>query len=211
MESVVDLLGREEGKTLEFKRDLSSPDKVLRTMVAFANGGGGILVIGVSDGERRVIGLADPRLEEERLANLVSNGIKYNQSATPCVEIGTTAHADEGQAGPGSPGQFLTLYVKDNGIGIDPRQHERIFQLFRRLHSQDEYEGTGVGLAICNKITQAHGGRIWVESTLGLGATFFVTLPRAASTHLKADVAKDSGNASGLLNGLHQGKGGSDV
>jgi len=124
-----------------------------------------------------VILLGDRRRLLQLLANLVSNGIKYNASANPCVEIGTIAPADDRQSEPGSPGPWLTLFVRDNGIGIDPRHHQRIFKLFRRLHSQEEYEGTGVGLAICAKIAQAHGGRIWVESAPGAGATFFVTLP----------------------------------
>jgi PAS domain S-box-containing protein len=113
------------------------------------------------------------------LANLISNGIKYNKSPNPWVEI----KAVEG-AGVGSPGLVpdvnsltdVTIAISDNGIGIEPRFHSTIFQLFRRLHTHDEYEGTGVGLAICSKIVLAHGGRIWVESALGEGATFFVRL-----------------------------------
>lgn len=144
------------------------------------------------------------------LANLVSNGIKYNGSAIPCVQIGTIAPADEGPTDSGSPGSWLTVFVRDNGIGIDPRHHQRIFQLFRRLHSQEEYEGTGVGLAICVKIAQAHGGRIWVESAPAAGATFFVTLPRATATPAKSDLPDDSADSSGLRGGLPVGSGGSD-
>ncbi len=104
------------------------------------------------------------------LANLVGNGLKYNRSERPSVRI-----AAEG----GDPGPMITLSVRDNGIGIEPQFHAKVFQLFRRLHTREEYEGTGAGLAICQKIANAHGGRIWVESRGEGGSTFFVTLPRS--------------------------------
>ena len=102
------------------------------------------------------------------LANLVGNGLKYNRRPDPRVVIGAKGDED---------GRRVTLSVRDNGIGIEPQFHAKIFQLFRRLHAREEYEGTGAGLAICQKIVQAHGGRIWVESEPDKGSTFHVTLP----------------------------------
>lgn len=105
----------------------------------------------------------------ELLSNLISNGWKYNRSERPWVEVA----GERDEADPG----LVKIRVRDNGIGVDPRFYERIFQLFGRLHPREEYEGTGAGLAICKKIAEAHGGRIWVESELGAGSAFFVTLP----------------------------------
>ncbi len=126
--------------------------------------------------ELRIIGPL-PRIWGDRdrigqlLANLITNGIKYNKSPTPWVEVEATRGIPVRLAGRRTRVRHLsldvTIAVKDNGIGIEPQFHGTIFQLFRRLHTHDEYEGTGVGLAICNKIVQAHGGRIWVESALG--------------------------------------------
>jgi PAS domain S-box-containing protein len=87
------------------------------------------------------------------LANLVSNGLKYNKSAHPEVVIGRAMDKSD-------PPGFVTLFVRDNGIGIDPRYHEQVFRIFRRLHHREEYDGTGAGLAICKKVVEAHGGRI---------------------------------------------------
>jgi light-regulated signal transduction histidine kinase (bacteriophytochrome) len=108
----------------------------------------------------------------EVFTNLISNGFKYSDKAERWVEIGYREAED---------GQPLTLYVRDNGIGIQPRYFDSIFDMFRRLHTRDKFGGgTGVGLAIVRKIVERHSGRIWVESTPGEGTTFFFTLePRA--------------------------------
>lgn len=107
------------------------------------------------------------------IANLVGNGLKYNESPSPWVEIGAWPNESESE---------VTIFVRDNGIGIEPQFHGKIFQLFRRLHTREEYEGTGAGLAICSKIVQAHKGKIWLESEPGNGATFFISLRRAPHT-----------------------------
>jgi PAS domain S-box-containing protein len=111
------------------------------------------------------------------LANLVGNGLKYNTSPNPLVAIGQAPGVFPPGSSEGTDPRRITLYVRDNGIGIDPRYHQQIFGIFRRLHQEDEFEGTGAGLAICKKIVEAHGGHIWVESERDKGTTFFFTLP----------------------------------
>ncbi len=98
--------------------------------------------------------------------NLISNAIKYNESETPTIQI--SAKPENGK---------WHFIVEDNGIGIDPKYHERIFQIFRKLHSRAEYEGSGIGLSLCKKIIEYHGGNIWVESELGKGSEFHFVLP----------------------------------
>jgi two-component system, NtrC family, sensor kinase len=101
--------------------------------------------------------------------NLIANGLKYNKSEKPTVHIGVNMANDED----------VVFSIKDNGIGIAPENHEKIFSMFRRLHTQDEYEGTGIGLAFCTRIVNTYGGQIWLDSAEGQGTTFFFTLPKA--------------------------------
>ena len=108
----------------------------------------------------------DPAQIELLWRNLISNAIKFRGKKRPQVEI----HAD-------FRGDAWLFSVRDNGIGIEPKDVERIFTLFQRLHPRDVYMGTGIGLALCKRIVERHGGRIWVESQPGEGATFTFTLP----------------------------------
>ena len=106
--------------------------------------------------------------------NLIGNAIKFRQEGMmPEVHVSATRVADS-KLPENASWQFS---VRDNGIGIEPQYTSRIFEIFQRLHTREDYPGTGVGLAICKKIVERYGGRIWVESAIGKGSTFFFTLP----------------------------------
>ena len=111
-----------------------------------------------------------PTALRQLFTNLVGNAVKFRGAGPAQVHVGTARD-----------GPMWGFSVADNGIGIDPAQAERIFEVFKRLHPRDRYPGTGIGLAICRKVVERHGGRIWVESQPASGATFWFTLPAAAN------------------------------
>ncbi len=112
--------------------------------------------------------LADSGQLIQLFQNLIGNALKFVADGHPHVRVAVTS--DDG---------LVRISISDDGIGIDPRFEKRIFEVFQRLHTREEYPGTGIGLAVCRKIIERHGGRIWVESEPGRGATFHFTLQPA--------------------------------
>jgi signal transduction histidine kinase len=112
--------------------------------------------------------MADSLQMMQLFQNLIGNGIKFKGAEPPRVYISAVRNRKE-----------WTFSVRDNGIGFEPQYAERIFAVFQRLHSRDEYEGNGIGLSICRKIVERHQGRIWAESKPGSGTTFYFTMPAA--------------------------------
>jgi len=132
------------------------------------------LELTIADAEAKVtqddlpIVLGDPTQLRQLFQNLLSNAIKFRGAHRPEIHLRAERQA----------GRWL-LSVRDNGIGIDPAQRERVFEVFQRLHSHEEYEGTGIGLAVCQRIVERHGGEIWFEPAPDGGSIFFFTLPPA--------------------------------
>ncbi len=109
----------------------------------------------------------DPSLIKQVWINLISNAIKYSQKKTKThIEIGSSVKNN-----------FIEYYIKDNGVGFDMQYYEKLFGVFHRLHSQEEFEGTGIGLAIVQKIINRHKGTVWADSKVDEGATFYFSLP----------------------------------
>ena len=108
----------------------------------------------------------DPAQLAQLFQNLIGNALKFRGEKPPRIHIRAESN-----------GKFCTLAIEDHGIGLDPKFGDRIFAIFQRLHTRNEYKGTGIGLALCKKIVERHGGRIWVESQPRKGATFYFTLP----------------------------------
>lgn len=114
--------------------------------------------------------LAEPGQMRALLQNLIGNALKYHQPGRP-PHIEIRSETDEYG--------IATIHIRDNGIGIEQRFFERIFVIFQRLHNRNEYPGSGIGLAICKRIVENHGGHLWLESTLGQGSTFHFTITTA--------------------------------
>ena len=131
---------------------------------------------------------ADPIQMSQVLQNLIGNALKFGGDGSPNVHISSEERPEE-----------WVLSVRDDGIGIAPHHYERIFKMFQRLHHRSEYEGSGIGLALCHKIVQRHGGRIWVESELGKGSTFYFSIPKTPDLGLGQETSgevfdNDAGN-----------------
>lgn len=120
--------------------------------------------------------LADPVQLTQLFQNLIGNALKFRGEDPPCIHVSALRRPRTESAFGGAREEWV-VSVRDNGIGIEPRYFERIFIIFQRLHTHDQFPGTGIGLAICKKIVERHGGCIWVESTPGQGATFHFTFP----------------------------------
>lgn len=124
----------------------------------------------------------DPVQIRQLMQNLIANGIKYQKKEnTPCITITSKPAADG----------MIRIDITDNGIGIMPEYQGAIFSMFKRLHTRSEYEGTGIGLAVCKKIVERHGGKIGVESQPDKGSTFWFTVPAAQKTAVAAAESKD--------------------
>lgn len=122
--------------------------------------------------------LADGAQLMELFQNLIGNGLKFHGTEPPRVHVGAIRQDDT-----------WLFSIRDNGIGIEDRHAERIFTIFQRLHTREEYPGTGIGLSICRKIVDRHGGRIWIESSPGGGSTFHFTWPAVIDAQLKKETA----------------------
>jgi chemotaxis family two-component system sensor kinase Cph1 len=121
------------------------------------------------------------------LQNLLSNSLKFSGTERPRIHVAAQLTGDS-----------WLFSVRDNGIGIKPEHHERVFGIFQRLHTRDEYAGTGMGLAICKKIVEGHSGRIWIESQSGHGTTVFFSVPASTGAH---DLSTPAAEPVQVLNG----------
>ena len=150
------------GRELHATESRAALDKALLNLRAAQEASGAT----VTRGELPVV-VADSQQLTQLFQNLLGNAMKFRAETPPRIHVACEERPD-----------IWIFTVSDNGIGLDPQYSERIFMMFQRLHTKAEYPGTGIGLAICKKIVDRHGGRIWVESQPGKGCTFGFTIPR---------------------------------
>jgi signal transduction histidine kinase len=162
---IQDLLAYSQVAMLQNPKELTSCDAILDRVLKH-------LEFSIKESRVSIIRSPLPTLKVDRVRllqvfqNLIGNAIKFRNKTDAIIEIAAKKNAGE-----------WIFSIRDNGIGIDPVYAERIFVIFQRLHSIADYPGTGIGLAICKKIIEQHGGRIWCESKLGEGSTFFFSIP----------------------------------
>lgn len=154
------------GSVLEPTDTAAILDQVLKTLGTAVRESGAVIH---RDGLPTV--RADGAQLEHVFQNLLSNAIRFHGDGRPEIHVGAKQQN----------GGWL-FWVKDSGMGIDPEYAERVFVIFQQLHTRSEYPGTGIGLAVCKRIVERHGGRIWVESEPGEGATFYFTIPEGSSS-----------------------------
>jgi hypothetical protein len=158
-----------QGKALTAVRCDAALDTVLRNLKRAVEESGAVITR-----DALPVVLADDLQLGQLLQNLVGNAIKFRGDKRPRIHIGAERN-----------GKGWKISVCDNGIGIAPEHYERIFIIFQRLHTKTQYAGTGIGLAICKKIVERHGGRLWIDPTPGGGSTFSFTIADGESFESK--------------------------
>jgi light-regulated signal transduction histidine kinase (bacteriophytochrome) len=158
-----------QGKTFELVNCDAVLDRVLKGLKLAIEDNGAVIAR-----EPLPAVLGDSIQLSQLFQNLLTNAIKFHGEKPPLVQISAEKN-----------GSTCKVSVRDNGIGISPDHADRIFVIFQRLHTKTEYPGTGIGLAICKKIVERHGGRIWVEPSQGGGSTFCFTIPVAQNQRIQ--------------------------